>query len=40
VYKRGFAKVNKQRIPLTDNQIISDKLGEKAQNRRGLSVTA
>mmetsp|Transcript_7706 Transcript_7706/g.19318 ORF Transcript_7706/g.19318 Transcript_7706/m.19318 type:complete len:255 (+) Transcript_7706:99-863(+) len=29
VYKRGFGKVTKQRIPLTDNQIIADKLGEK-----------
>jgi len=28
VYKRGFAKVNKQRIPLTDNQIIADSLGK------------
>jgi len=29
VYKRGHGKVTKQRIPLTDNQIIADKLGEK-----------
>merc|ERR1719181_1019494 len=28
VYKRGFGKVDKQRIPLTDNQIISEKLGQ------------
>merc|ERR1712078_943688 len=28
VYKRGYGKVNKCRIPLTDNQIISDNLGE------------
>jgi len=28
VYKRGFAKVNKQRIPLVDNQIIADNLGK------------
>jgi len=28
IYKRGYAKVNKQRLPLTDNQIIADKLGE------------
>merc|ERR1719247_1441195 len=28
IYKRGYAKVNKQRIPLTDNQIISDNLGQ------------
>lgn len=27
VYKRGFAKVNKQRIPLTDNAIIEKALG-------------
>merc|ERR1719248_205003 len=28
VYKRGFAKVNKQRIPLTDNEIVSQALGK------------
>merc|ERR1712039_93929 len=28
VYKRGFAKVNKQRIPLSDNSIIEDSLGK------------
>jgi len=28
IYKRGYAKVNKQRLPLTDNQIIADKLGD------------
>jgi len=28
VYKRGFGKVNKQRIPLSDNEIITNKLGE------------
>eukprot|EP00747_Dinoflagellata_sp_TGD_P117538 gnl/TRDRNA2_/TRDRNA2_172625_c0_seq12.p1 gnl/TRDRNA2_/TRDRNA2_172625_c0~~gnl/TRDRNA2_/TRDRNA2_172625_c0_seq12.p1 ORF type:complete len:278 (+),score=68.10 gnl/TRDRNA2_/TRDRNA2_172625_c0_seq12:71-835(+) len=28
VYKRGFGKINKQRIPLSDNQIISDSLGQ------------
>ncbi len=27
VYKRGFGKVNKQRIPLTDNSIIEKALG-------------
>merc|ERR1712060_891852 len=27
VYKRGFGKVNKQRIPLSDNEIISGSLG-------------
>merc|ERR1719369_765228 len=26
--KRGFAKVNHQRIPITDNQIIEDSLGK------------
>merc|ERR1712032_255239 len=28
VYKRGFGKVNKQRIPLSDNEIISNTLGK------------
>jgi len=28
IYKRGHAKVNKQRIPLTDNEVISESLGE------------
>eukprot|EP00927_Polykrikos_kofoidii_P008482 TRINITY_DN1351_c0_g1_i8.p1 TRINITY_DN1351_c0_g1~~TRINITY_DN1351_c0_g1_i8.p1 ORF type:complete len:278 (+),score=51.99 TRINITY_DN1351_c0_g1_i8:72-836(+) len=28
IYKRGFGKVNKQRIPLSDNEIISNNLGE------------
>merc|ERR1719488_295116 len=28
VYKRGFGKVNKCRIPLSDNEIISNSLGE------------
>merc|ERR1719428_1849451 len=28
VYKRGFGKVNKQRIPLTDNEIITSALGQ------------
>merc|ERR1719201_3307098 len=28
IYKRGFGKVDKQRIPLMDNQIITDKLGQ------------
>jgi len=27
VYKRGFAKVNHQRIPISDNQIIEQSLG-------------
>uniref|UniRef100_A0A7S1G5B0 60S ribosomal protein L7 n=1 Tax=Bicosoecida sp. CB-2014 TaxID=1486930 RepID=A0A7S1G5B0_9STRA len=29
VYKRGFGKVNKQRIPLTDNSVIEGVLGKK-----------
>ncbi len=29
IYKRGFAKVNKQRIPLTDNSVIETALGSK-----------
>merc|ERR1712117_777485 len=28
IYKRGFAKVNKSRIPLMDNSIIEDNLGK------------
>ena len=28
IYKRGFGKVNKQRIPLTNNEIISQALGQ------------
>jgi len=28
VYKRGYGKVNKQRIPLADNKVISDTLGQ------------
>eukprot|EP01136_Pigoraptor_vietnamica_P045597 Opistho-1_new@23739 len=28
VYKRGFAKVDKQRIPITDNAIIERALGK------------
>jgi large subunit ribosomal protein L7e len=28
LYKRGFGKINKQRIPLTDNSIIADALKE------------
>merc|ERR1712060_649445 len=29
IYKRGFGNVNKQRIPLSDNSIITEALGEK-----------
>ncbi|KAL8138532.1 hypothetical protein V2J09_004533 [Rumex salicifolius] len=28
IYKRGFGKVNKQRIPLTDNSVIEQTLGK------------
>lgn len=28
IYKRGYGKVNGQRIPLTDNQIIEENLGK------------
>jgi large subunit ribosomal protein L7e len=28
IYKRGYGKVNGQRIPLSDNQIIEDHLGK------------
>lgn len=28
IYKRGYAKINKQRIPLTDNTIIEKELGK------------
>lgn len=28
IYKRGYAKVNHQRIPITDNQIIEANLGK------------
>jgi len=28
VYKRGYGKINKQRIPLTDNKLIADNLGK------------
>merc|ERR1711982_213592 len=29
IYKRGYGKVNKSRIPLTDNSVIDKALGEK-----------
>lgn len=29
LYKRGYAKVNKQRIPISDNEVITKSLGEK-----------
>ena len=28
IYKRGYGKVNKSRLPLTDNSIIEDNLGK------------
>jgi len=28
IYKRGYGKVNKQRIPLTNNAIIEEVLGK------------
>jgi large subunit ribosomal protein L7e len=28
IYKRGYGKVNKQRLPLTDNAIIEENLGK------------
>jgi large subunit ribosomal protein L7e len=28
IYKRGFGKVSKQRIPLTNNGIIEESLGK------------
>ena len=28
IYKRGYGKVDKQRVPLTDNQIIEENLGK------------
>jgi large subunit ribosomal protein L7e len=28
IYKRGFGKINKQRIPLTDNSVIANALGK------------
>lgn len=28
IYKRGYAKINKQRIPLTDNAVIEQNLGK------------
>jgi len=31
VYKRGFAKINGQRVALTDNKIIEDALSEKTK---------
>merc|ERR1712070_832557 len=31
VYKRGFAKINGQRVPITDNDMIEEALGEKTK---------
>jgi len=33
IYKRGYGKVKKQRIPLTDNAIIAEALGKTTNNR-------
>lgn len=30
IYKRGYGKINKQRIPLTDNSLIEKNLGKHA----------
>ena len=38
VYKRGFGKVNKQRIPLTDNSVIEKSLGNKELKSRVLFI--
>lgn len=32
LYKRGFAKVDHRRIPITDNKIVEDSLGTFALN--------
>jgi len=31
IYKRGYAKINGQRVALTDNKMIEDNLGEKTK---------
>merc|ERR1711935_1288709 len=31
VYKRGFAKINGQRVPITDNAMVEKALGEKTK---------
>ena len=36
VYKRGFGKVNKQRIPLSDNTIIERSLGKRREEEISL----
>jgi len=33
IYKRGYGKVSKQRVPLTDNSIIANALGKVTNNR-------
>merc|ERR1712054_466347 len=32
IYKRGFGKINGQRVALTDNKIIEEALGAKTKN--------
>merc|ERR1711935_975940 len=31
IYKRGYAKINGQRVPITDNSIIEEQLSEKTK---------
>ena len=31
VYKRGFAKINGQRVPITDNAMVEEQLSEKTK---------
>ena len=31
VYKRGYAKINGQRVPITDNSIVEEQLSEKTK---------
>ena len=33
VYKRGFAKINGQRVPITDNAMVEQALGEKTKGK-------
>merc|ERR1712139_137629 len=28
IYKRGYGRINKQRLPLNDNEVINSQLGE------------
>lgn len=41
IYKRGYGKIKKQRIPLTDNALIEKSLGKKTKNtHRGNDALA